>query len=183
VLKRFLNRPCPGTNKYVTADRNRRLGSYLSRREELYVKKIRDGTVIDHIAPGHALDVLRILNINGKEGIVVSIAMNVSSKRFGKKDIVKIEERQLAPQELDKIALIAPNATINIVKDYSVTKKEKVHLPDTITGIVRCANPACISNSKEPVVSNFRVESSGPLIMRCRFCGRIMEKDDVLKQF
>lgn len=155
----------------------------MSRREELYVKKIRDGTVIDHIAPGHALDVLRILNINGKEGIVVSIAMNVSSKRFGKKDIVKIEERQLAPQELDKIALIAPNATINIVKDYSVTKKEKVHLPDTITGIVRCANPACISNSKEPVVSNFRVESSGPLIMRCRFCGRIMEKDDVLKQF
>jgi aspartate carbamoyltransferase regulatory subunit len=155
----------------------------LSRKEELYVKKIRDGTVIDHIAPGHALDVLRILDINGKEGIIVSIAMNVSSKSFGKKDIVKIEGRQIAPEELDKIALIAPNATINLVKNYDVTKKEKVQLPSTITGIVRCANPACISNSREPVSSEFKVERPEPLSIRCRFCGRIMEKSDVLKQF
>jgi len=155
----------------------------LSSREELHVRKIRNGTVIDHIAPGHALDVLRILGINGREGVVVSIAMNVSSKRFGKKDVVKIEERQLAPQELDRIALIAPNATINLVKDFDVIKKEKVHLPDTITGIVRCANPACISNSREPVAPDFKVESSEPLRIRCRFCGRTMEKSDVLKQF
>lgn len=155
----------------------------MSSREELHVRKIRDGTVIDHIAPGHALDVLRILGINGREGVVVSIAMNVSSKRFGKKDVVKIEERQLAPPELDRIALIAPNATINLVNDFDVIKKEKVRLPDMITGIVRCANPACISNSREPVASSFRVESSEPLRIRCRFCGRTMEKSDVLKQF
>jgi aspartate carbamoyltransferase regulatory subunit len=159
------------------------MGNGLSRREELYVKKIRDGTVIDHIAPGHALDVLRILNINGKEGIIVSIAMNVSSKKLGTKDIVKIEGRQIAPEQLDKIALIAPNATINLVKDYDLIKKEKVQLPDTITGMVRCANPACISNSREPVASKFKVENSHPLSIRCRFCGRTMEKDDVLRQF
>jgi aspartate carbamoyltransferase regulatory subunit len=153
------------------------------RREELYVKKIRNGTVIDHIAPGHALDVLRILDIDGKEGIVVSIAMNVSSKKLGRKDIVKIEGRELAPKELDRIALIAPSATINIVQDYSVAKKERVNLPGVISGIVRCANPACVSNAKEPVEPTFKVESSEPLRLRCHFCGRIMEKDDVLKQF
>ncbi len=155
----------------------------MSRREELYVKKIKDGTVIDHIAPGHALDVLRILGIDGKGGVVVSIAMNVSSKKFGKKDIVKIEGRELAPKELDKIALIAPSATINIVQDFCVTKKEKVRLPTAIGGIVRCANPACVSNSKEPVEPTFGVESSEPLRLRCHFCRRIMEKGDVLKQF
>jgi len=155
----------------------------LSRREELYVKKIRDGTVIDHIAPGHALDVLRILDIDGREGVVVSIAMNVSSKKLGKKDIVKIEGREVAPQELDKIALIAPTATINIIQDFNVAKKEKVRLPTTIAGIVRCANPACVSNAKEPVEPLFKVESSEPLRLRCHFCGRMMEKSDVLKQF
>ena len=155
----------------------------MSRREELYVKKIKDGTVIDHIAPGHALDVLRILDIDGREGVVVSIAMNVSSKKFKKKDIVKIEGRELAPHELDKIALIAPTATINIIQDYSVTKKEKVHFPSVITGIVRCANPACVCNAKEPVQPMFRVENPEPLRLRCHFCGRIMEKSDVLKQF
>ena len=155
----------------------------MSRRDELYVKKIKEGTVIDHIAPGHALDVLRILNIDGKEGVIVSIAMNVSSKRLGKKDIVKIEERQLAPEELDMIALIAPTATINIIQDYGVTKKEKVHLPETIAGILKCANPACVSNAREPVTPTFSVESSRALRLRCRFCGRTMEKDDVLGQF
>jgi len=159
------------------------MGNGLSRREELYVKKIKDGTVIDHITPGHALDVLRILGINGKEGVIVSIAMNVSSERFGQKDIVKIEGREIAPEQLDKIALIAPNATINLVKDYDVTKKEKVQLPDTITGIVRCANPGCISNSREPVTSEFKVQDSHPLRIRCRFCGRTMESAEVLKQF
>jgi len=76
--------------------------------QELYVKKIRNGTVIDHISPGHALDVLKILGINGHEGNIVSIALNVASKKSSKKDIVKVEGRELKPNEVDKIALIAP---------------------------------------------------------------------------
>jgi aspartate carbamoyltransferase regulatory subunit len=87
----------------------------LETRQELYVRKIRDGTVIDHITSGYSLDVLKILSIDGKDGEVVSAAMNVESKTHDHKDIVKIQNRELNPKEVDKIALIAPNATINII--------------------------------------------------------------------
>jgi aspartate carbamoyltransferase regulatory subunit len=151
--------------------------------KELYVKKIRNGSVIDHISAGHALDVLKILGIGGGEGHIVSVAMNVSSKTASKKDIVKVENRELKPGEVDKIALIAPNATINIIRDYEVAEKTRVKLPESIRGIVRCANPACVSNAGEPVEPKFLVERQDPLRLRCFYCVRIMEKQDVLKQF
>jgi aspartate carbamoyltransferase regulatory subunit len=155
----------------------------LSSKEQLYVKKIRNGTVIDHIEPGHALDVLRILAINGKRGEIVSAVMNVESKRHGRKDIVKIDNRELKPEEVDKIALIAPKATINIVREYEVVSKKRVELPQTIKGIIRCNNPSCVVNAREPVTSEFKVEVPEPLRIRCHYCGRIMGKEDVLKQF
>jgi aspartate carbamoyltransferase regulatory subunit len=155
----------------------------LSSKEQLYVKKIRNGTVIDHIEPGHALDVLRILDINGKQGQVVTAAINVESRKLERKDIVKIEDRELIPQEVDKIALIAPNATINIVREYAVASKKRVQLPQVIRGIIRCNNPSCVSNAREPVACEFKVEVPEPLRIRCHYCGRIMGKHDVLKQF
>src|SRR5881296_257718 len=151
--------------------------------KELYVKKIRNGTVIDHISAGHALDVVKILGIGRGEGDIVSVAMNVPSKTASKKDIVKVENRELKPGEVDKIALIAPGATINIIREYEVAEKDRVKLPETIGGIVRCANPSCVSNAGEPVTPRFRVEKEDPLKLRCYYCARIMEKPDVLKQF
>ena len=109
--------------------------------------------------------------------------MNVPSKRMGKKDIVKIEGRELKAEEVDKIALIAPNATINIIRDYKVVDKKRVQLPKVIKNIVRCANPACISNSNEPVQPTFYVESQEPLYLKCHYCGYLMERDEILKQF
>jgi len=149
----------------------------------LRVSKIRNGTVIDHITSGYALDVVKILGITGKSGNIVTIAMNVPSKRMGKKDIVKIEGRELKAEEVDKIALIAPNATINIIRDYKVVEKKRVQLPKVIKNIVRCANPACISNSNEPVQPTFYVESQEPLYLKCHYCGYLMERDEILKQF
>jgi len=149
----------------------------------LRVSKIKDGTVIDHITSGHALDVVKILGITGKSGNIVTIAMNVPSKRMGKKDIVKIEGRELKAEEVDKIALIAPNATINIIRDYKVVEKKRVQLPKVIKNIVRCANPACISNSNEPVQPTFYVESQEPLYLKCHYCGYLMEREEILKQF
>src|SRR5256884_4776893 len=104
--------------------------------KELYVKKIRNGTVIDHISAGHALDVVKILGIGRGEGDIVSVAMNVPSKTASKKDIVKVENRELKPGEVDKIALIAPGATINIIRDYEWADKTRVKLPDSLRGIV-----------------------------------------------
>ncbi|OFX17827.1 aspartate carbamoyltransferase regulatory subunit [archaeon RBG_16_50_20] len=152
-------------------------------RQELYVRKIKDGSVIDHITPGFALDVLKILGINGKDGEVVTAAMNVESKRQHNKDIVKIQNRELKPGEVDKIALIAPNATINIIRNYDVASKKVVELPAVIRGIIKCDNPSCISNSREPVEPQFTVDQREPIRLRCYFCGHIMEREDVLKQF
>ena len=149
----------------------------------LRVSKIKDGTVIDHITGGHALDVAKILGIAERRTSVITIAMNVPSKRLGHKDMVKIEGRFLASSEVDKIALLAPNATINIIKNYKVVEKQRVKLPEAIRGIVKCDNPSCISNSHEPVQTRFYVQNAEPLRLKCHYCGHITEKKDVLKQF
>jgi len=152
-------------------------------RKTLRVSKIKNGTVIDHITGGHALDVIKILGITGRVNEVVTVAINVPSKKLNMKDMVKIEGRELESEEVDKIALLAPHATINIVRNYKVVEKQRVKLPNILRGIVKCANPACISNSEEPVQPTFYVESEEPLRVRCHYCGYIMEKQDVLKQF
>ena len=152
-------------------------------RQELYVRKIKDGTVIDHITSGFSLTVLKILGIDGKKGEVVTAAMNVESKAYNHKDIVKIQDRELKPAEVDKIALIAPNATINIIRNFGVTSKEHVKLPPVIKGIVKCDNPSCISNSREPVEPHFGVDQKEPVRLRCYYCGHVMEREDILKQF
>jgi len=152
-------------------------------KKTLRVSKIKDGTVIDHITSGHALDVAKILGITGRRAGVVTIAINVPSKILGHKDMVKVEGRFLAASEVDKIALLAPRATINIVKDYKVVEKQRVKLPDTIKGIVKCDNPSCVSNSSEPVQTKFYIEKEDPLRLKCHYCGHTMEKEDILKQF
>ncbi|MEM2428402.1 MAG: aspartate carbamoyltransferase regulatory subunit, partial [Candidatus Bathyarchaeia archaeon] len=108
--------------------------------KELRVSKIEDGTVIDHITAGYALAVLRIIGLTGKEGNIISILMNVPSQKLGRKDIVKVENRELREDEVHKIALIAPNATINIIRNYEVVEKNKVKLPKIIKGVIKCAN-------------------------------------------
>ncbi len=144
--------------------------------KELKITPIKDGTVIDHITPGRALLVLRVLHLPASSSSVVSILMNVMGKK-GKKDIVKIENRELDPKELDKIALIAPKATINIIRDYEVVKKHTVEIPDEVVGITRCSNPTCISNAREPVESRFHVISKDPPRIRCYYCER--EPEDI----
>ena len=155
----------------------------LALEEELHVKKIREGTVIDHITAGNALSVLKILGLTGSGDNVVSIVMNVPSQNLGAKDIVKIEGRELSPDEVDRISLISPKATINIIRSYKVMEKQKTKMPNVIRGIVRCANLSCISNSNEPMTQIFIVENEEPLRMRCHYCNRIMSKEDVVGQF
>lgn len=149
---------------------------------ELRGSKIKDGTVIDHIRGGYALDVIKILGITGREKRVITIGINVPSKRFGVKDIVKIEGRALNSQEVNRIALVAPHASINIVRSYKVVEKLEVKLPKTIEGILKCVNPCCISNGGEPVTSKFYVKNEDPLSLKCHYCGIILEQADVLQQ-
>jgi aspartate carbamoyltransferase regulatory subunit len=150
--------------------------------KELRVSKIKNGTVIDHINGGYALDVVKILGITGREKHVMTIAINVPSRRVGVKDIVKIEGRALSSREVNRIALVAPHATINIIRDYAVERKLEVKLPRLIEGIIKCVNPGCISNSNEPAEAKFYVQSEEPLLLKCHYCGYVLEKADVLRQ-
>ena len=137
---------------------------------KLRVTPIGNGTVIDHIPPGQALNVLKILGIDRTTEATISVLMNVSSRRSGKKDIVKVEDRELNEEEVNKISLIAPGATINIIRDRRVVEKYTVDMPDLIVGVVRCPNPSCISNTSEPIKSQILVKSKNPVVLRCVYC-------------
>ena len=141
---------------------------------ELRVSKIKDGTVIDHIDGGQALNVLALLGIDGSGGEAVSVAMNVPSDRLGHKDVVKVESRELSQDELDVLALIAPDATINIIRDYEVVEKNRVDRPDRVAGVLECPNRDCITRTAEPVTSRFEVLPDG---VRCEYCGTIVRED------
>ena len=151
--------------------------------QELRVSKIREGTVIDHIPAGRALSVLRLIGITGREGYVVTVAMNVRSGKLGRKDLVKVENLMMKPEQVDKLTLIAPTATVNIIKDYSVVEKRRVSIPDRIVGIVRCINPNCVTRKEnEPVKSSFTVVDKSPLRLRCDYCGRYVTELDIITQ-
>ena len=145
--------------------------------KEVKVSPIRNGTVIDHIEAGQALNVLSILGVTGGEGSVVAALMNVKSPVHKSKDVVKLEGMELKARDVDKISLIAPNATISIIRDYEIFKKHHVKLPKVITGIVKCDSPNCITNGREPVESEFLILSKKPMLLRCKYCER--EMDDV----
>lgn len=141
---------------------------------ELRVSKIQNGTVIDHIRAGQALNVLSVLGIEGSGDTTVSIGMNVPSGRLGQKDVVKVEGRELSQDELDVVSLIAPEATINIIREYEVADKDRVERPTEVVGILRCPNPRCITTEAEPVDSKFDVLEDG---VRCVYCETIVRED------
>lgn len=146
--------------------------------EELNVSAIRDGTVIDHIRNESTFKVAEILNLM-QEGRMVLIGVNLPSGRLGRKGLVKVENREVTQQEANKIALIAPEATLNIIKDYRVTEKRRVELPQVVEGFVRCINPSCVTN-QQPVRSCFDVIESAPPALRCVYCERVMSGRDII---
>ncbi len=152
-------------------------------KEELVVRRIADGTVIDHIPAGRALRVLRLLGITGERDGIVALVMNVPSSKLGRKDIVKVEGRELSKEEVDKISLIAPTATINIIRNYEVVEKRKVELPSRVIGILRCMNPNCVTNvPRESVKPKFALLSRDPLRMVCEYCGEYLTEEEIIEQ-
>lgn len=152
----------------------------MSEASQLLVRRIKDGTVIDHIEAGKALFVLRALAITGREGTVITVALNVPSSKHGKKDIIKVENRYLETSETNKLALIAPRATINIIKDYKLTEKRKIQLPDSIGGIFKCPNLKCITNSGEDIKSVIDVIDKEKMVLKCRYCARAISVDELV---
>lgn len=145
---------------------------------ELKVSAIRNGTVIDHIQNEATFKVAEILRLGHDENMVL-VGMNLPSKKVGKKGLIKIEGRELTPQEVNKIALIAPQATLNIIHEYRVIEKRHVELPARVEGIVRCFNPSCITNC-QPVSTAFEVLAANPVRLRCTYCERVMSGADII---
>lgn len=140
---------------------------------ELKITPIKNGTVIDHIGNGLAIEVLKIIGIDRLDrDSTVSVAIHVRSNKLGWKDIVKVENIELTPRTVNAIALIAPTATISIIRDYRVREKRTVDLPPRIVGILRCPNTNCVSNQPEPLESEFEVAERRPLLLKCAFCER-----------
>ena len=146
--------------------------------KEMKVTALKQGTVIDHIPGGEVFKVFQILNLeNYNRGLRIGVNMN--SKKYGKKDLLKIEDRELTRDEANKLALIAPDATINIIKNWTVVQKIKVSIPDVVTGI-RCANPRCITRH-DRTKTKFTVLDKKQLKVRCRYCEHVFEREDVIK--
>lgn len=142
---------------------------------ELLVRRIREGTVIDHIDGGAGLQVLGALGIDGGDGSLVTLALNVPSGKYRKKDIIKVEGRFLRDGDTSKLAVIAPRATVNIIRGYRLAEKRRVSLPSEIGRIFRCTNPECITNSPESIESVMDVVDAEKRVLRCRYCDRVLD--------
>jgi aspartate carbamoyltransferase regulatory subunit len=134
------------------------------------VEKITHGTVIDHILPSKAFDVLGVLSLSNDKSM--SILVNSHSKKGGKKDILKFENVELSAEEANLVALVSPQATINIIVEGKVVKKFNAEAPKIVRGILTCSNPNCISNQNEPVITEFTLSSEEGHRYVCSYCER-----------
>ena len=151
----------------------------MSEVNQLLVRRIEQGTVIDHIDPGKALKVLKTLNITGSDGNIVTVALNVPSRKRKKKDIIKIENKFLENNDTDRIALISPHATINIIKNYKVSQKRKIQVPNYISGIFKCSNVNCISNEEKNIIPTIVILDKIEIVLKCKYCSRILDINDL----
>ncbi|HJL54404.1 MAG: aspartate carbamoyltransferase regulatory subunit [Candidatus Thalassarchaeaceae archaeon] len=145
------------------------------------VTAIRNGTVIDHIPAGHALQVIQMLHIDMTRSTPVSLVMNVPSDKLGRKDVLKIEDRELNQEQLDRLALIAPAASIAIIRNHALAEKLRVELADDMVNVARCSFSNCITkNAREPLPQRLSVISQDPLEVRCYYCGRGQDLEEVI---
>ena len=148
---------------------------------QLKVDPIKNGTVIDHITAGKALQVADILNLKNPVNLMM-IGVNLSSKKMNKKDIIKIENRVLSNDEVNSIALISPNASLIIIEDYQVVKKQKISIPNQINNHIICPNANCVTNI-ENVATKFELANREPVEVRCEYCEKKYSIDDVKFRF
>jgi aspartate carbamoyltransferase regulatory subunit len=147
----------------------------MSDKKQLKVSAIKEGTVIDHIPAQHLFKVISILRLD-KINSQITFGTNLESKRLGLKAIIKISDLFFREHEINKIALVAPDAKLNIIKDYEVVEKKLVQVPDEISGIVKCFNPQCITNH-EKIATRFIVLNKKDVTLKCHYCEKITDSE------
>lgn len=141
------------------------------------IQDIENGTVIDHIPPGQAMKCIKLMHPKIKNTFL--IGMNLNSNKMKTKDFIKIENHYPSNEEINKISLIAPNATINTIKNKQVTKKTKIKTPKTIKNHFKCINPKCITNTETYITTKFKIEQTKPLLIRCTYCDKQMNDKEL----
>ena len=144
-------------------------------KKELQVSAIENGTVIDHIPADKLFDVINVLGITGMDN-AMTFGANLKSSKLGKKAIIKIWDKFLEDDEVNKLALVAPAAKINIIRDYDVVEKKTVNVPEKVEGIVKCMNPKCITNH-EYVRTKFTVVNDSPIVLKCHYCEKLTDQE------
>ncbi len=147
------------------------------RRTELKVSAIENGTVIDHIPAQNVFQVIRILNLT-EYGNQLLVGTNLDSRKMGKKGIIKVSNKFFESDEINKIALVAPSATLIVIRNFEVAEKKKVAIPDDVENIVKCFNPNCITNN-ENIPSRFNVIDKVELKLRCHYCEKITARSNI----
>ncbi len=147
------------------------------KRKELIVMAIENGTVIDHIPSAQVFQVIKILNLD-KSFNQLLFGTNLDSKKYGKKGIIKVKNLSFDTEDINKIALVAPSATIINIKNYKVVDKFQVNIPDNIVGIVKCINPKCITNF-ENVTTKFSIINKEEINLLCHYCEKITKKENI----
>jgi len=145
--------------------------------KQLSVSAIQNGTVIDHIPASNLFKVIQILGLDRIDN-QITFGTNLESKKLGKKAIIKISEVFFQDEDINRIALVAPDAKLNIIRDYEVVEKKLVVVPDNIVGIAKCMNPNCITNY-EAVITKFRVVSKKNVALKCYYCEKITNQENL----
>jgi aspartate carbamoyltransferase regulatory subunit len=145
--------------------------------KELQVKALENGTVIDHIPSDKLFKVVSLLQLDGVDN-QITIGNNLSSKLMGQKGIIKVADRYYEEEEVNRIALVAPTAKINVIRAFEVIEKKELSLPDGFTGIVKCPNPKCITNN-EPMPTHFQTISKKPIVLKCLYCEREVAEENI----
>ncbi len=143
----------------------------------MQVSAIENGTVIDRIPSDKLFQVISVLGLDRNDS-TMTFGTNLHSNALGKKAIVKLWDRYLEDDEINKLALVSKEIKINLIKDYEVVEKKMVNIPKMITGIVKCLNPKCVTNC-EHVKSRFAVISEEPLAVRCEYCETIFVEKQI----
>ncbi len=142
----------------------------------LKVEALKNGTAIDHIPAGQARRILKLFRLS-ESGERVYIGFNLPSQQFGKKDLIKVENIQLSPEQANQLALFAPHATVNVIENFQVIAKHRLGLPESISGALTCPNSNCITHV-EPIETTFRVlEVKGEVRLKCRYCEKAYGRD------
>lgn len=146
--------------------------------DKLSVSAIKNGTVIDHIAPNQALRIIHLLSLTQSKS-KITLGLHLPSKTMGSKDLIKIENRILSESEANEVVVFAPQATINVIENFDVIKKISTRLPKSMKRVFSCPNPACITQV-EPVESHFDIHEQGKSIhLTCHYCEKSYNRDQV----